>query len=165
MNTKQKTALFAGSFDPFTNGHFDVLKQAAEIFDKVIIGIAINSNKKRFVPIADSINLIKQSVSGFANIEVISYNGLTADFARENGIKTLIRGIRNSADFKYEYSVAQTNNSINANINTVFFIPNPDNCYISSTIIRELAANNADISKYVPKPVSEYFKSNKKDTL
>jgi len=143
-------ALYAGSFDPFTNGHLDILKQASHIFDKVIIGIAFNSEKKGFLPIETRIELIKNSISELNNVEVISYEGLTVDYARKNGINVLVRGVRNSSDLEYEHQIADTNRLIAPEIETILLTPKPENAFISSTIVREIYKNNGDISKLVP---------------
>ncbi len=157
MNNTTKIALYAGSFDPFTNGHLDILRQASEIFDKIIIGVTVNTEKQGFIPIEQRVKLIKDSVKNIKNTEVVSYKGLTVDYANKNNVCALIRGVRNSIDFEYESSIAQTNFSINSDIKTILFIPKHENSFISSTIVRELIKNNADISNFVPKPIAEYF--------
>lgn len=157
MNNTTKIALYAGSFDPFTNGHLDILRQASEIFDKIIIGVTVNTEKQGFIPIEKRVKLIKDSVKNIKNAEVVSYKGLTVDYANKNNVCALIRGVRNSIDFEYEASIAQTNFSINSDIKTILFIPKHENSFISSTIVRELIKNNADISNFVPKPIAEYF--------
>lgn len=143
-------ALFAGSFDPFTNGHLDILKQASEIFDEVIVAVAYNSEKQGFLPVEKRLGLIIKSVSGIENVSVDSYEGLTVDYAKKNDVNILVRGIRNSSDFEYEQQIAAVNRSLAPEIKTVFFSPKPENAFVSSTMVREVYLNNGDISKFVP---------------
>lgn len=140
-------ALYAGSFDPITYGHIDIIEAGQNIFDKVIVGIAINSEKKGFLPIEKRIELIKECIP---NIEVYSYKGLTVDFAKEHGATVLLRGLRNSADFEYENQLAQINSKLDCNIKTVFFTAKPEHCFISSTSVKELISYKQDISDFVP---------------
>ena len=143
-------ALFAGSFDPFTNGHLDILRQAAEIFDEVIIAIAFNSEKKGFLPVEKRLGLIIKGVAGLDNVSVDSYEGLTVDYAKKNGVKILVRGVRMPSDFEYEQQIASVNQSLAPEIKTVFFTPKPENAFISSTMVREVYQNKGDVSKFVP---------------
>ena len=152
-----KTELYAGSFDPITLGHLDIIEQSANIFNRVIIGIAYNSEKKGFISVPDRLELIKESVKHFSNCEVFSYEGLTVNFAKEHNASVLIRGIRNSADFEYELQLSRVNFDLNKNIKTVFLTSKPEYNHISSTAIRELLLHKCDISKYVPASVSNYF--------
>ena len=145
-----KKALFAGSFDPFTNGHFDIVKQASDIFDEVIVAVAYNSEKQGFLPVEKRLGLIIKSVAGMDNVSVDSYEGLTVDYAKKNGVDILIRGIRNSSDFEYEQQIAGVNQKLAPEIKTVFFSPKAENMFISSTIVREIYLNKGDISKLVP---------------
>ena len=145
-----KKALFAGSFDPFTNGHLDVLKQASEIFDEVIVAVAFNSEKRGFLPVEKKLDLIIKSITGLDNVSVDSYEGLTVDYAKKNNVNILVRGVRNSSDFEYEQQIAEVNKTLNPEIKTVFFTPNPENAFISSTIVREVYLNKGNISKFVP---------------
>lgn len=152
------TALYAGSFDPVTNGHIDVLETASKIFDKVIIAVAYNSEKKSFLSVEQRVELIKKAVSNFRNVKVDSYFGLTANYAKENGVNFLVRGLRNASDFEAEIQMAQINESISENIKTVFLSPKLNNSFISSSMVREIYNNKGDISQYVPACVSEYLK-------
>lgn len=144
------TALYAGSFDPFTNGHLDILNKASKIFDKVIIAVAVNSEKKSFLPLEMRLEHIKKSVAGFENVVVDSYEGLTVEYAKKQGVNVLIRGVRNSSDFDYENQISATNKLLAPGIETVLLTPNPENAFISSTIVREIYKNGGDISRLVP---------------
>ena len=152
-----KNALYAGSFDPITLGHLDIIKQSSQIFDKIIIGIAKNPEKKDFLPIEDRLKLIKECISDIPNAEVHFYEGLTVDFARKHNASILIRGLRNSADFEYELQLAKINSDLEDDINTIFLASKPEYNHISSSVIRELISYNRDISKYVPSNVKSYF--------
>ena len=145
-----KKALFAGSFDPFTNGHLDIVKQASEIFDEVIVAVAYNSKKQSFLPVEKRLGLIIKAVAGIDNISVDSYEGLTVAYAKKNDVNILVRGIRNSLDFEDEQQIAAVNQTLVSDIKTVFLTPNAENMFISSTIVREIYLNNGDISKLVP---------------
>lgn len=145
-----KTALYAGSFDPFTNGHLDIVEQASQIFDKVIIAVGNNSEKQSFLPIEKRLELIIKSTSKISNIEVISYEGLTVELAKRKGTDILVRGVRNSSDFEYEQQIAGVNKALAPEIKTVLFTPKPENAFISSTIVREIYSNGGDVSKLVP---------------
>ncbi|MBR2430218.1 pantetheine-phosphate adenylyltransferase [bacterium] len=153
-------AIYPGSFDPITNGHLDILKSGAEIFDKVIIAVSNNVNKKSFLSVEERLDLIKKSVSHFSNVEVDSFEGLTVDYAKKKNAQILLRGLRTSFDFEYELQLSQTNNSLSANLKTVFLITKPEYNFISSSMVREVLVNNGDISKFVPKVVEEYLIAN-----
>lgn len=152
-----KIAIYPGSFDPFTNGHLDILKSGAEIFDKVIIAVSYNINKKWFLSVDERVDLIKKCVSNIPNIEVDSFEGLTVDYAKKKDADTLLRGLRTSFDFEYELQLSQTNNALNKDLKTVFLITKPEYNFISSSMVREVLLNNGDISQFVPKPVEEFL--------
>jgi len=151
------TAIFAGSFDPVTNGHYDILKQASEIFDKVIIAIAYNPAKSGFLPVEERLSLINLIIKDFDNVESDIFDGLTVNYAEKTGAEVLIRGIRNSADFEYENKIAQVNHMLNSKIKTIFLTPKPENMSVSSSIVREILDCGGDISKFVPEKIKNYF--------
>ena len=150
-------AIYPGSFDPITNGHIDILKSGAEIFDKVIIAVSYNVNKKGFLPIEERVQLIKESVKDIPNVEVDSFQGLTVEYAKNRGAEVLLRGLRTSFDFEYEMQLSQTNNALYNNIKTVFLITKPEFNFISSSSVREILLNHGDILKFVPNAVFEYL--------
>ena len=152
-------AIYPGSFDPITNGHLDILKSGSEIFDKVIIAVSYNINKKGFLTVDERVNLIKESVAQYKNVEVDAFEGLTVEYAKKRGVDTLLRGLRTSFDFEYELQLSQANNALNKNIKTVFLITKPEFNFISSSMVREILLNKGDISKFVPKNVEEYLLS------
>ena len=148
-------AIYPGSFDPFTNGHLDIVKKSAALFDEVYVVIGINSAKRRAV---DS-DLMKKAIEdtvndlGLDNVRVAVYEGLVAQYAKENGIKYMIRGLRNNMDYNYEENIAEVNKLINPNMEYVYF--RAENIAVSSSMVKELHGFGQDISKYVPKSVFE----------
>ena len=154
-----KTAIYAGSFDPITKGHLDVLETSAKIFDKVIIAVAKNGDKKGFLSVDERVDLIKGSVKHINNVEVDSFDGLTIEYARKRGANVLIRGLRAVSDFEYEMQLSQTNSSLADEIKTVFFITKPEYNFISSSVVKEVYSNNGDISGFVPDYVNTYLLS------
>ena len=152
-----KIAIYPGSFDPITNGHLDILKSGSEIFDKVIIAVSYNVNKKGFLSVEERVELIKKSVEHFGNVEVDAFEGLTVEYAKKKGADILLRGLRTSFDFEYELQLSQTNNALYGDLKTVFLITKPEYNFISSSMVREILVNNGDISKFVPTAVNEYL--------
>ena len=152
-----KIAIYPGSFDPVTKGHLDILKNASEIFDKVIIAVAHNGEKKGFLPVEKRVELIKQSITNLKNVEVDAFEGLTIDYAQKHGAEILIRGLRAVSDFEYEMQLSQTNSALCDKVKTVFLTTKPEYNFISSSTIKEILANNGDISKFVTEPVFNYL--------
>lgn len=152
-------AIYPGSFDPITKGHLDVLKRASKAFDSVIIAVLENSKKKSFIPLEDKLTLIKDAVkhAGLNNVEVDYFNGLTVEYAKQKNAKVLIRGLRAVSDFEYEMQLAQMNQNLDNELETVFLTTKPKYNFISSGIVKEAAMLGGDISSLVPKNVNEYF--------
>lgn len=146
----KRIALFPGSFDPFTNGHYDIVVRGLTLFDEIIIAIGHNTKKQRYF----DVNLIKQKVEGaFAgnsNVSVVIYNELTSEFAKKNGSHFILRGLRNTTDFEYENGISQVNRYLNGDLETVFLITSPQYASISSSIIRELHKYGADTNAFLP---------------
>ena len=152
-----KIAIYPGSFDPITKGHLDILKNASGIFDRVIIAVARNGEKKGFLSTEERVELIKKSIVGLDNVEVDAFEGLTIEYAKKRGAEILIRGLRAVSDFEYEMQLSQTNSALCDKIKTVFLTTKPKYNFISSSTIREILQNNGDISKFVPQAVNEYL--------
>ena len=146
----KKIALFAGSFDPFTRGHEDIVLRGMHIFDEVIVAIGHNSKKKRYFDVDYMVDKISACFSDHENIKVDKYSELTADYANHHGAKYLLRGMRNTTDFEYENTIAMVNKDLYNGLETVFLITSPKFAFISSTIIREVHTYGGDVSKYVP---------------
>lgn len=153
-----KIAIYPGSFDPITKGHLDILKNASEIFDKVIIAVAHNIKKTGFLTVEERVELIKQSVKDIPNVEVDAFCGLTIEYAKRRNAEVLIRGLRAVSDFEYEMQLSQANSALCKEIKTVFLTTKPKYNFISSSTIREILENDGDISKFVPEPVYNYLK-------
>ena len=145
-----KTALFAGSFDPFTKGHHALLKRALTMFDRIVVGIGINSGKKCMFSIEERVAMIEKAFADEARIEVKVYDCLTMDFAKEIGADVLLRGVRSVKDFEYERDLADLNREISG-LETVLLISEPQYSAISSSAVRELIGYGKDVSKFLPK--------------
>ncbi|NCB97138.1 MAG: pantetheine-phosphate adenylyltransferase [Bacteroidia bacterium] len=154
------TAIFPGSFDPFTLGHMDILKSALKLFDKVVIAVGYNMQKKGFFEVDERISIIKEALKGMGNVEVVSYTGLTVTFCRQLGIKFIIRGLRTTTDFEMERVVAQANSRMAPEILTVFIPSGHEFSFISSTVVRDVLINGGDASLLLPEGVdiSRYIK-------
>ncbi|HEX8349598.1 MAG TPA: pantetheine-phosphate adenylyltransferase [Hymenobacter sp.] len=151
-----RIALFPGSFDPFTNGHLDVVRRGTALFDEVIIAIGNNSSKTRYLPVEQMITLIESVFKDEPRVSVQAYKGLTADFARQVGARFLLRGLRNTTDFEYENTIAQANRHVNPELETVFLITSPALAAISSTIIREIHRFGGPVGDFVPFALPPY---------
>jgi len=145
-----KIAIFAGTFDPYTIGHHDLVMRSLPLFDEVIIGIGNNSSKIRTFSLDYVLERIEKLYAYEPKVKVKSYSGLTTKFAEMKNAKFLIRGIRNTIDFEYENTIAQANKYLNPNIETVFLITDPKYAHVSSTVVRELHKNNVDIKPFLP---------------
>jgi pantetheine-phosphate adenylyltransferase len=143
-------ALFPGSFDPFTKGHMDIVLRGTKLFDELIIGVGINTAKQRYFKIDFMIPKIEEAFKDYPQVKVMSYEGLTATFAKKINARFLIRGLRNTTDFEYENTIAQVNKHQWKDLETVFLITDPSQAYISSSIVRDLDKHGADVSNFLP---------------
>ena len=150
----KRIALFPGSFDPFTKGHEDIVLRGLQIFDEIIVGIGTNINKKRYFPIEVMEEMIVKTFADLP-VRVLAYEGLTANIARENGARYLLRGLRNTTDFEYENSISQVNRYIYEDVETVFLITAPHLSPISSSIIRDLHRYHQNIDEFLPYQISD----------
>ncbi len=155
----EKIALFAGSFDPITIGHQSIIERALPLFDKIIIGIGVNNNKKYTFPLEKRVEWIKKIFKNNPKISVETYNSLTIDFAEKAGANFLLRGLRTSADFEFERQIGQVNKSLYPNIESVYLLTLPEHTYISSTIVRELVKYKGDISHFVHEIIANEIKA------
>lgn len=149
------TAIYPGTFDPITNGHIDLIRRSAKLFDKVIISIAMSSRKQPLFTLEERVELVKSAVSDLTNIEVEGFEGLLADYAQQKNATVLIRGVRAVADFEYEYQLATVNRKLNADLESVLLTPSSETSHISSTIVRDVAAHYGDVSAFVPDVVKQ----------
>ena len=149
-----KIAVFPGSFDPITLGHYDIIERAVPLFDKLIIAIGQNSDKKYMFPLEKRIEFIKKSVAHFKNVEVDFYEGLTIDYCLKNDAKFILRGLRNPADFEFEKAITHTNRTLaRKKIEIVFLLTSSGKSFISSSIVREIIRHNGDYTLLVPDAV------------
>ena len=149
-----KIAIFPGSFSPFTIGHQSVIDRALPLFDKIVISIGINSEKPQYFSIDKRMQWIKDVYNNNPKIDVKKYKGLTVDFCKKENANYILRGLRDSHDFKFEKNIAHMNKELNPNIETIFIITPPKISHISSSIIRDIIKNGGDVSKFIPKEIN-----------
>jgi len=147
-----KTAVFPGSFDPITLGHYDIIKRGISLFDKVIVAIGVNAEKKYMFTLEERLHFIRESFKDDPKVEVITYEGLTIDLCKKVGAKFILRGLRNPADFEFEKAIAHTNRQL-SKIETVFLLTAAKTSYISSSIVRDVLRNGGDYTILVPDAV------------
>jgi pantetheine-phosphate adenylyltransferase len=147
-----KRAIFPGSFDPITLGHYDIIKRGITLFDEVIVAIGINADKKYMFTVDERKKFIEDTFADEPKIKVTTYEGLTVDFCKKIGVEFILRGLRNPADFEFEKAIAHTNRDL-APIETVFLLTSANTSYISSSIVRDVIRNHGDYTKLVPKSV------------
>jgi len=157
-NVNRKIAIYPGTFDPITNGHLDVIKRASKIFDKLIVSVAINLSKKPMFSTIERVEMIKEAVKEIKNVSVDTFSGLLIDYCKENKAFILIRGLRAISDFENEFQMALMNRKLDKNIETVFLMPSEEFTYLSSSLIKELALLNGDISNFVSGFVNKKIK-------
>ncbi len=148
-----KKAVFPGSFDPITLGHVDIIERALPLFDEIIIAIGVNAEKKYMWSLSDRKGFLEKTFANNPKIRIAIYTGLTADFCKEEGAQYILRGLRNTTDFSYEQTIAQTNGTV-LGVDSVFLMGSPERSYISSTVVRDIARHGGDFSDMVPDPVS-----------
>lgn len=155
-----KIAIFPGSFDPFTAGHEDIARRGLLLFDKIVIAVGFNIDKRGLLDVKSRTKLIEDTFENESRIEVISYQGLTVDLCRQHGVHFLLRGVRSSVDFEYERGIDNVNRLLCPGIESVLLMTDPHNAVISSSIVRELVRHGGDTSKFMPKGVrlEEYIK-------
>jgi pantetheine-phosphate adenylyltransferase len=147
-----KRALFPGSFDPLTLGHYDIIERGITLFDEVIVAIGINASKKYMFSLEERKKFIEDAFKDEPKVKVVTYEGLTVHFCKELGVEFILRGLRNPADFEFEKAIAHTNRDL-APIETVFLLTSAKTSYIASSIVRDVIRNDGDYTKLVPKSV------------
>lgn len=145
-----RVGIYPGSFDPVTLGHIDIIKRASNLIDKLYVPVVQNKLKKPLFTVEERIDMLERVTKDIPNVVIESFNGLTVDYANEKDAKTIFRGLRAVTDFEYELQIAQTNHKLNPEIDTIFLITNVEYAYLSSSIVREIASYNGDISCFVP---------------
>jgi len=149
-----KTAVFPGSFDPFTLGHESIVRKALPLFDKIVVAIGANSTKNSTFDLDIRTQWIKKTFADATNVDVIPFKGLTVDFCREQNAQFILRGLRNPNDYQYESAIAQMNQALNSDVTTVFLICDPEYAAISSSIVREIHKNVGDVKQFLPKAIN-----------
>lgn len=146
-------SIYPGTFDPVTNGHLDIIERASGLFEKVIVTIAVNQNKKPMFTEAERKDMLLNVTSHLKNVEVDFFEGLLVKYAEEKGAGVILRGLRAISDFEYEFQMSLTNRRLNPEINTVFLMPNEKYTYLNSSLVRELASFNANVKEFIPEYV------------
>jgi len=152
-----KIALFPGSFDPVTKAHVDILQRSLSLFDKIIVGIGINSNKQAYLDVETRRKMLQAVFAHQPKIEVTAYEGLTVNFCKEAGAQYMLRGIRTVSDFEYEKAIAQMNHALEPEIESIFIVSKPGYSSISSTIVREILRYKGDVKQFVPDAALQFL--------
>jgi len=147
--------IYPGTFDPITNGHVDLVERAARLFDRVVVAIAHSEKKVPLFPLEQRVGLCQEALAHVDNVEVVGFSNLLIDFARSQGARCVLRGLRAVADFEYEFQLANMNRAMYPEFESIFLTPSEHLSYISSSLVREIAALNGDVSPFVPEPVNE----------
>ncbi|MGI6406851.1 MAG: pantetheine-phosphate adenylyltransferase [Syntrophaceticus sp.] len=149
------TAVYPGSFDPFTYGHLDIISRATKIFGKVIVAVSVNSGKNPLFTIEERVKMISDECQHLEKVEVTFFYGLLVDFAKERKAEAVIRGLRAVSDFEYEFQMAMTNRKLYLDLETIFLVSQPKYSFLSSSIVKEIASLGGDVSGFVSKRVAE----------
>ncbi|MFT5999996.1 MAG: pantetheine-phosphate adenylyltransferase [Neolewinella sp.] len=152
-NSSKKVAVFPGSFDPITTGHVELVRRAVPLFDKIVVAVGVNSQKKYLFPLAQRLEWLKAVFADEPKVEVSSFEGLTAHFCNKIDARYLLRGLRNASDFDYEKTISQINDIVGDGLETVFLISQPAYSHVSSTIVREIIKGGGDATPFLPKGV------------
>ncbi len=153
-----KKVIYPGTFDPVTNGHIDIVRRAVDLFDQVVVSVAVNPSKKPLFSTQERVEMLKESLKEFDKVIVDSFEGLTVEHAKQVGAIGIIRGLRQISDFEFEFQMALMNRKLSGNITTIFLMPHERYTYLNSTVIRNLASLKADVSNFVPLFVQEALK-------
>ena len=158
----KRSALYPGTFDPITNGHNDLVRRAAGLFDHVIVAIAANPNKTPLLPLESRIDLARRVLHDLSNVEVLGYSGLTVEFARQHKVAVIVRGLRAVSDFEFEFQLANMNRHVAREIETVFLTPKEQFTFISSTLVREIAVLGGEVAEFVDPIVAAELKKHRR---
>ncbi|OOS00167.1 pantetheine-phosphate adenylyltransferase [Haemophilus paracuniculus] len=150
-----KRAIYAGTFDPITNGHLDIIERSAKLVETLIVAVAKNPSKQPLFELAERVELVRQSVKHLTNVDVVGFSGLLADFAQQQNAQILVRGLRGADDIEYEIQLAQLNNKLSPTLETLFLPPSVEWRYLSSTMVREIFKHQGDVAQFVPACVSK----------
>lgn len=151
-------AMYPGTFDPITNGHHELVRRAARIFDHIVVAVAASPHKKTMFSLDDRTRMAREVLSDISNVSVDSYDRLTVDFALAHDLRAVVRGLRAVSDFEYEFQLSSMNRSLQPDVETIFLCPEAEYTFISSTLVREVAALGGDVSRFVHPVVQETLK-------
>ena len=152
---QKRIAIYPGTFDPVTNGHIDIIRRALSIFDKLIVSVALNPRKNPLFSIEQRVGFIKQGLEDLEHIEILPFDNLLTDFAKENNASVIIKGLRAVSDFEYELQMGLMNRNLDESIETLFMIPSLEFSFLSSSFVKEIARHGGDVYKLVPKTVAK----------
>lgn len=158
----KKIAVYAGSFDPITNGHMDLIQRASKLFEHVIVAIGVNAHKTPMLSAADRMGLVEACTTGLSNVSVKSFDGLLVNFVREHQANIILRGLRVVTDFDFEFQLYGANHKLAPEIETIFLPASEGNSFISSSIVRDIHKRNGDITPFVPEIVIKFLANQKK---
>ncbi len=150
-----RTAICPGSFDPVTMGHLDIIRRASKLFDKVIVAVLLNMDKKTWFTIGERIDLLKKATADMPNVEIAGFEGLLVDFAKQKRACAIVKGLRAVSDFEYEFQMALTNMKLDDKVETMFLTTNPENMFLSSSIVKQVGLLGGDIKPFVPECVHD----------
>ena len=150
-----RTAVYPGSFDPVTLGHLDIIERSSKIVDKLVVGVQQNSTKNPLFSVEERVTMLKEVTAHLSNVQVVSFDGLLVDFARQSHAAVVVRGLRAITDFEYELQMSQTNRIMCPGLDTIFLTTDLKYAYLSSSIVREVAQYGGDISSFVPATIAE----------
>ncbi|MEZ5458619.1 MAG: pantetheine-phosphate adenylyltransferase [Steroidobacteraceae bacterium] len=158
----KRNAIYPGTFDPMTNGHHDLIRRACTIFNRVVVAVAANPNKAPMFSVGKRVEMARAIVADLPNVEVLGFSGLTVDFARENDLSVIVRGLRAVSDFEFEFQLANMTRHLSKDIETVFLTPQEQYTFISSTLVREIAVLGGDVSQFVHPVVAEELRGQRR---
>ncbi len=146
----KKIAVYAGSFDPVTHGHLDVIRRGARLFDEIIVAVGHNVRKSRLIPLEERLSVLERCTASLSNVRVSSFDGLLVHYCQRVGATAILRGLRAVTDFEFEFQIGLANRDMEPGLETIFLLADPNNIFISSSLIKEIAINGGDVSRYLP---------------
>ena len=151
----KRIAVYPGTFDPLTSGHEDLVRRASKLFERIIIGVAESRSKRPLFTLGERVEIAREVLSGYPNVEIYGFDCLLMDFMRQHGASVIIRGLRAVSDFEYEFQMAGMNRNLYPDVETVFLTPSDQYMFVSATMVREIATLGGDVSKFVPAQVQK----------
>ena len=159
LPTVSRVAVYPGSFDPLTNGHVDIIRRGARLFDRIVVAILVNADKRPLFPVEERVAMVREAFAGDPRVEVDTFDGLLVDYVARRKVQVLVRGLRAVSDFEYELQMALMNRHLDASVETVFMMPAEQYTYVSSRLVKEVAALGGSVSGLVPAHVESRLKA------